>query len=346
MKHITPLLIAGTFLCLQIKNTFSMDENTALVPHHDDHELVTVTLDNGITLDQAYKKGLRANTQGYLIYTDQNLISCAGLSLYKDKLHLATITYLDLKRNKLTEFHAEFLSAMPNLVHMDLSDNQISVGCNPIPKHQTLKTVLLHNNKLTTFPLDPFLTNVPVKQLRLDGNQITNYGILSSQHTTLEELWIDGTASSWTKKAIASFCPNLVAEMCENDTTVQDAHTETKFNQNCFSESIQNTIVGALIGVGTGFCGSIAFGVPCIFIDTCHQAVYTGPLGGSIAIPIVLGSAGSGAVAGSLIGLLRACCCVLTPDERRMQKIVLKQIAQYPPIIQKLKQRTQERASD
>lgn len=113
MKHITPLIIAGTFLCLQIKNTFSMDENTALVPHHDDHELVTVTLYDGITLDQAYKNGLRANTQGYLIYTDKNLISCAGLNLYKDKLHLATITHLDLKRNKLTEFHAEFLSAIP-----------------------------------------------------------------------------------------------------------------------------------------------------------------------------------------------------------------------------------------
>lgn len=59
----------------------------------------------------------------------------------------------------------------------------------------------------------------------------------------------------------------------------------------------------------------------------------------------MFGAAGIGATAGSLIGLTRACCCILTPDERRMQKTILKHIAQYPPIIQKLKQRAQEKSN-
>ncbi len=322
----------------------AMDTEKTPLVNVDHHELVTVILDDGITLEQAYKNGLRANTQGYLIYTDRNLISCAGLRLYKDKLHLDTLTHLDLKRNKLTEFHAEFLSEMPNLVHIDLSDNQISVGCNPIPPHQNLKTALLHNNKLTTFPLEQFLTNVPVKQLTLDGNQITNYGTLSSNHTSIEELWIDNTAPSWTKKMIASRCPNLVAEMCEHDTTVQDAHTEMKFRKICLLKCGGSTFIGTMSGFCVGFVGSMLFWLPCICIDTCRWNVIEKSSLGFNLLPIIMCvPAGAGIVAGSLIGLTRACCCILTPDERRMQKTILKAIAQYPPIIQKLKQRAQEK---
>lgn len=315
----------------------AMDPEKTPLVKPDDHELVTVIFDDSITLEQAYKKGLRANTQGYLIYNDKKLISCTGLTLYKDKLHLDTLTHLDLKRNKLTQFHRDFLSAIPNLVHLDLSDNQISVGCNPIPPHQNLKTVLLHNNKLTTFPLEPFLTNVPVQQLTLHGNQITNYGLITSDHTTLEELWIDDTAPFWTKKAIASYCPNLVAEICEGDTTIQDAHTELKFHQKCLSECRYNTANGAIIGFGVGCVGSIPFWLPCIFINTCFFKLGVNGLIISMCV-----TAGIGSVAGTLIGLSRALCCTLKPDERHMQKRILKQIAPYPPIIQKLKQRAQE----
>lgn len=247
-------------------------QSSLIQPHDSEFELVVI--ENTVTIQQAYDQGLHAHKEGHLVFIHKNLNSCAGLSTLKDKLNLETITYVNFSNNKLQEVPAEIFTTMPNLVKCDLSGNAITKMCHPIPSHQKLETLLLHHNELTQFPLEQFLQSVPLKQLTLHENKITNYGYLKTNHTSLEEFWVDPINQKWLKQMIASRCPNLIAEICEGDTTVQDTNTKTEYSEKCREKCCTSTIIGllcgAMWGVGLGVIGALS----CIHVRACNNIMY------------------------------------------------------------------------
>jgi hypothetical protein len=329
-----------------VQSAFAADEHTPLVKSPEpDFELVII--EDAITIQKAYDQNLRANTQGCLVFVNQNLSACAGLSALKDKLHLDTITYLNFSGNKLQEVPTEIFTTMPNLAKCDLSGNAITKMCHPIPPHQKLKMLLLYNNQLTHIPLEQLLQNVPLTQLILDENKIKDYGLLRTDHPSLEELWIDKGTQKWVKQMIASRCPNLVAEMCEGDTTVQDVNTKVEYSEKCNAQCCSASGMGAKVG-GICLCvtGSLStFG--CLFASlagsNCYNVLHYSPLSfiGSFAL-MVFGGAGTGALIGAGAGALCAVYCCTKPEEH-ITKTILKKIAQYPPIIETLRKQAQNK---
>jgi len=175
-----------------------------------------------------------------------------------------------------------------------------------------------------------------VKQLTLHENKITNYGLMSTHHTTIEELWIDPNAGYFTKQGIAQLCTNLVAEICEDDTSIQDVHTQVEYSDKSAEICSREFRFGAGTGAVFGILGGVFTPMFCIFYKPCSTAVYgsLSSIGGicllMFGIPLVC--VASCATLCSLEGY-----CHLKPDER-IKKTILKQIAQDPPIIQKLRQ--------
>jgi hypothetical protein len=317
------------------------DGQSPLIQSHDS-EFELVVIEDGITIQQAYDQGLHAHKEGHLVFIHKNLNSCAGLSTLKDKLHLDTIMYVNFSNNKLREVPAEIFTTMPNLVKCDLSGNAITKMCHHIPPHQKLKTLLLYNNQLTHIPLEKLLQNVPLKQLILDENKITSYELLRTDHPSLEELWLGKNVQKWVKQMIASRCPNLVAEMCEGDTTVQDTNTKTEYSEKCRKKCCTSTIIGllcgAMWGVGLGVIGALS----CIHVRACNNIMYHAipdTAGIAIFVPgVFCVSATTGATLSPLINIY----CRTNPEER-ITKTILKPIAQYPPIIEALRKQTQNK---
>jgi hypothetical protein len=326
MKH-SSFFLGNIILGSMFTNTaYAMDtENTPLVkPHDSDLELIVI--EDAVTIQKAYDQNLRANTQGCLVFVNQNLSACAGLSALKDKLHLDTITYLNFSGNKLQEVPTEIFTTMPNLAKCDLSGNAITKMCHPIPPHQKLKTLLLYNNQLTHIPLEQLLQNVPLKQLTLHENKIASYEILRTDHPSLEELWIDKGTQKWVKQMIASRCPNLVAEMCEGDTTVQDANIKVEYSKKCWEQCTCNEGVNDSLyaGVGAGALTGMGAIITSLFALPRHTL--------AVEFSLVFGPPLIGGFTSVLSKYLYRIYCTLTSEER-ITKTILKQIAQYPPII-------------
>jgi hypothetical protein len=249
MKH-TILLVTLLFA----RTVFAHDETTSLISVHD-HEFDTIVLEDALTLRQAHEKGkIHANSEGYLICINSNLVSCDGLSKFKKTLRLDRITHCDFSRNKIAHLHGEFFTALPNLTHLNLADNDIGIVYSPIPPHQNLKTVYLQKNNLKKFPFQEFLQNIPVKQLWLDENQITDYGSINTNLPSLEELWLDPTVGFITKMQIGKHCTNLTAEICEGDTLIQDVHTKFEFDDACIKESKKTAFIAGAVGSVFGAC--------------------------------------------------------------------------------------------
>jgi hypothetical protein len=347
MKH-SLFLLGNIILGIMLTSTaYAMDpEQTPLIARTDSgFELVII--EDAITIQQAYDKGLRANKEGHLVFINQNLSSCAGLSALKNKLHLDSITYLNFSNNKLQEVPAEIFTTMPNLVRCDLSGNHITKMCDPIPPHQKLKTLLLYNNQLTHIPLEQLLQNVPLKQLTLDENKITSYELLRTDHPSLEELWLGKNVQKWLKQMIASRCPNLVAEMCEGDTTVQDMNTKVEYSEKCLDRCCAASAVSSIISGVSAFGAGIVTHIGCLIehhtTHKCWDAMKNSQLGltGNVLL-ILLGGLGAGALIGGSTGAVCAVYCCTKPEER-ITKTILKQIAKYPPIVETLKKQAQDK---
>jgi hypothetical protein len=310
-------------------------EHTPLI-QTDDHELEAVVLEESLILAQAHERKACASANGYLVCVNSNLISCDGLSALKNKLHLHAVTKCNFSGNKISHLHGKLFTEMPSLEHLNLSDNNIDIVCAPIPQHQKLKSLYLNNNNLTQFPFQEFLTNIPVKQLRLDGNQIKDYGQINSDQPSLEQLWLDPTVAYITKTQLAKHCNNLVAEVCEDDHSIQEKYTDVRCNPK-FLKCSKVIFFSATWGCICTMIGGGIFVAAC-FGSMASPCAKTTDLLAGLFTPLTLG-----AVVGAVSPVICGYCCA-EPDERYTETI-LKEIDQYPPMIQTLKQRAQEKAS-
>jgi len=319
-------LLGGITLGMLTSIVRAMDETAPLVTTCSDISFELISIEENNTILTAHNNGLRTNKEGHLVYIHKNLSSCAGLETLKTQLHLNTVTYLNLSNNKLQEVPTEIFTTMPNLVTCDLSHNRITKMCDPIPEHKNLKALSLHHNAFTRFTLEDLLEAIPLKQLTLHENKIETYGILRSDCPSLEELWIDNAAQKWMISMVASRCTNLVAEMCEGDTTVQDMNTKIEYSAECraqctYDKGMKNAFY---TGVGTGALIGMGTVITCLFALPRHTIAVEMTL--TFTTPLV------GGLTGLLSKFLYRIYCNLKPEER-ITKTILKQIAQYPPSI-------------
>jgi len=117
-------------------------------------------------------------------------------------------------------------------------------------------------------------------------------------------------------------------EKDNNDTTVQDTNTRTGYGDEFLNKRKSNVktgaVAGAIIGVISGLGG--LFGcmtTSCLFVIPAPAPIFLFLFG----TPIVTALTGAAIGAGSTY-------CSTKPEER-YTKTILKQIATYPPIIEK-----------
>ncbi|KAM3957975.1 uncharacterized protein ACR2FA_008015 [Aphomia sociella] len=115
--------------------------------------------------------------------------SAVPLNLYEEELNKETICNLSssdldsvpviknkslcvlyLQNNHLNNLPEDFFQSLPNLMYLDVRDNQLTDIPKSIQNHQSLTHLLLQNNKITILPNE--LGTVNLKVLQLKGNPV------------------------------------------------------------------------------------------------------------------------------------------------------------------------------
>ncbi|KAJ0170923.1 hypothetical protein K1T71_013695 [Dendrolimus kikuchii] len=86
------------------------------------------------------------------------------------KMDSKILCVLYLQDNKLTTLPEDFFPSLPNLMYLDLRNNEITDIPKTIENHQYLTHLLLQNNKITSLPHE--LGTVNLKVLQLAGNPL------------------------------------------------------------------------------------------------------------------------------------------------------------------------------
>lgn len=259
----TTVLFLSAIACTPLYSMDTDDENTFLIDSDSDDSVsneMTIVPVKTKTLHNAYDDGFRTHEKNKAFSVQHyGLTSCAITPEVEPLLQCGLIEVFDISNNKLSAIDDSVFSAMPNLTKLNVSGNLITQSLTLKAQHTKLKTLCMHSNKLTDCPLEALLTTLPnLKQLTLDDNPITNYGIMHKHHASLEEIWIEHTASDEQKKMIVVHCPSLTARICEDDELVQKIGSKRKISRKkCITGySVLNcTLIVAcgLIGIVTPF---------------------------------------------------------------------------------------------
>ncbi|XP_047539868.1 leucine-rich repeat-containing protein 1-like [Vanessa atalanta] len=89
------------------------------------------------------------------------------------KINNNFISVIYLQNNKLKILSNDFFPSLPNLMWLDLRDNELSDIPKSVKNHRSLSHLLLQNNKITYLP-NELGTVLTLKVLQLSGNPIKN----------------------------------------------------------------------------------------------------------------------------------------------------------------------------
>ncbi|XP_050357798.1 uncharacterized protein LOC126778332 [Nymphalis io] len=103
--------------------------------------------------------------------TTLNLSSQGLVKIPKINNHFLCMLYL--QNNKLKILSDDFFPSLPNLMWLDLRDNELTDIPKSLKNHRSLSHLLLQNNKITSLP-NELGTVLTLRVLQLSGNPIIN----------------------------------------------------------------------------------------------------------------------------------------------------------------------------
>lgn len=243
--------------------SFDLSENGEPIPiYFDDSNLenaIRETLDiwdREITIEDAL--GVTA-----LVLSDKNVGSTAALSCFKDLIHL------DLSNNQI--YDIDSLSGLTNLISLDLSTNRLG-DISPLSGLINISELHLSNNEISDISALSSLNNLTI--LYLDGNPINDYSPVASIYDQLTSKDFKLTSRPETTNTnVYKKIPILVRNLSDGLTTEISPGTVTLTLTAAPSviSMLEPTDFAAYVdlnGLGTGtYTVSINFELPNEFND-------------------------------------------------------------------------------